>query len=60
MLLSLGIIAEPLAMMYTPGAVVLDLTYTDGKKTLYKGSDAQIVLTHYEGPEQKERRGGGE
>ena len=32
----------------------------DGKKTLYKGSDAQIVLTHYEGPEQKERRGGGE
>lgn len=28
LLLSLGIIAEPLAMMYTPGAVVLGLTYT--------------------------------
>ena len=33
---------------------------SNGKKTLYKGLDARIVLTHYEGPEQKEggREGG--
>ena len=32
----------------------------NGKETLYKGSDARIVLTHYEGTEPKEHNQEGE
>ena len=51
-----AVVVDAFALLPAPASSNLP----DGKKTLYKGSDARIVLTHYEGPEQKERRGGGE